>query len=184
MRRTQPTPRRGFTLIELIAAATLTAILMVAVALTLRQSLADAAMADAVRAARSPHLLESLLAQDIGNARGLASAAGEAVLTGYLASDPATGQPTLGRATVVYRIDRGRLLRIERSGGQIRTDLLWLGVAGLAFDAAAEEDSGTQPQAASETGGLPPIAGPVSVRIVERSGRAIVARSFPSGGGR
>ena len=101
-------PRRAaLTLVELLAATVLSALLMILVAGILRSITRQQAWV-ASEAGRSPAVVVvgDLLERDLDNARHIATGAGRLRLRGLLAEDPSTHLPTHRRAEVVYEVRR------------------------------------------------------------------------------
>ena len=172
----RPAGQRGaFTLLELLAASILLAILMSATLLVLRASLAGAAAP--VAPATSIEPLREQLRLEIANARGAVAGLGVLSLTGHVATDPQTRQPTLGRGSVTYRQVGSLLIRESQSLGQppVR-EVVWGGVGSFATSIAAEADA-TQPPTADALG-LPPAPQSIFVVLTDAEGRAVLRANF------
>lgn len=94
----------GFTLLELVVAAVLLAILVTAVVSVLRVLLAESRNADASKAAVLPESLARLMRRDVINARSYRLANSQLDLWGYVAQDVDSGQPLLTPAIASYQI--------------------------------------------------------------------------------
>ena len=166
--------RSAYTLIELLAASVLTAILLAGVLLALRASLVETRTAD-LWDARLPgaQLLREQMRRDVGNATGAAMGAGSLTLFGPLATD-AAGQPTLRPATVTYAIrpisGRGVLIREER-GRRTRREAVWVGCSQLTAASMVVEAA---PPRAADTGGLPPISDAVRMLLTGADGQTLI----------
>ena len=171
--------RHGFTLLELLAASILTALLMAAVLRSLQTSFAVSSAAESHTRA-SVQLLIEQIERDVMNARGLRSTQQQTTLAGSLATDPTFETTTLQRAVVVYRVQDGQLLRIEQSSdGQTRTDVLWVGVAQFAMLGGTIEDGPVAIGPPSpDLAGLPAIGGRVIVQMTDASGRRLIDRTI------
>jgi len=134
--------RQGFTMIELLAASTLTAMMMVFVlgsvsGLTVRQK-------ELEKSDRSPSWKNRLVEQlrwDLTNAEIVEVQANRLLLTGFGGRDWKTGNPTQRRTEIVYEVkltnNHGRLMRHETHVDELtntnrRSDLMALGIASIA----------------------------------------------------
>ena len=131
--------RRGFTLLELLVATVLGALLMAALATTLRVTLAESKRVEESRSAQTavrPFVQQ--LRRDIVNADSFALSPGGMVLAGAIHRDLVTHQSTQRLATVRYVVTSVSgtrvLLRIQKSGrpeqplGEVASEIVWIGV--------------------------------------------------------
>lgn len=135
----------GFTLLELVVAAALLAVLVTAVVSVLRVLLAETRNTDAAGAAVLPESLARLMRRDVINARSYRLANSQLDLLGYVAQDDDSGRPLLTLAIASYQIRTtqrgGLLLRVQQSldGGSGMMPMsnsaavqpLWLGVGAI-----------------------------------------------------
>lgn len=179
--------RLAFTLVELVVALVLSAILMVAVFNSLRSSLLTASWAESKQAsASSKQLLRELIRRDVSQAVGVRVASEGVALVGPLETNPATRLPTLRDAVVYYRLQRenGQRLLVRSEAAAVgpirerqRDDVLWVGVERLDLQALSEADSGEEEGPAVEglPAGFEPIATHVKVDLVGAGGRPLMS---------
>lgn len=130
---------RGFTLIELIAATALGALLMILLTGVLRSIVLQQRRAHRVAAQVPPSvILADQIRRDLQNARSVASDAQSLSLTGLLGQDPTSRLPTQRPARVIYTIQRisgtTYLVRtleqdVEQRGRQTIRSVLWRGAS-------------------------------------------------------
>ena len=141
--------RTGLTLIELLVATLLSALLMALIGGVLR-SIDRQRRWSAREARRAPatSILQQQLERDLANARRIETGRDAMRLTGWLAEDPRTRLPLLRRAEIRYTVEqvggRACLVRTLRQGvagtPRRRRDILWCGVGKLEvirFDVAS-----------------------------------------------
>lgn len=166
MKRPHRNDRNAFTLIELVASAVLTVMMMAGllgiVWSTVRES--NELRQSAISRFPVTHLAEQLRI-DFHNAQGMSIDSGGVTLHGFLGRDPETLQPMLVPDSVRYEVRRaaGRsvLTRISNLTG---TDPVWFGFGSLRVQPLAESDPEGDLLPAAESGGLPEA--PLSFRVV------------------
>lgn len=131
----------GFTLLELVVAVVLTAIMAVAVANVLRSLLGEQRMYR--RDSHPAPQLNALLRQDLLNSRYYRITPDGLQLLGHNGSDPRTGQPQLTSAEVTLAVrptqQGGLLVRTEIAQdaplqAARRSSPVWLGVSAVRFE--------------------------------------------------
>ena len=123
--------RAGFTLLEVLAAVTLSATLMAALAGVLRLTATQTRTLAAIPSRGWADRLERRIRCDIGSADEFRLTAGGLQLRGHLATDD-SGLRTFDNATVSYRLYSDRLVRTEASSAGVRSTLMTTGVSSLA----------------------------------------------------
>ena len=135
----------GFTLLELVVAAVLIAILVTAVVSVLRVLLAETRNTDASAAAVLPESMARLVRRDVMNARSYRLDNSQLDLLGYVGQDGDSGRPLLTLAIASYQIRAtqrgGLLLRVQHSldsgsrmmnmANSTSAQPLWLGVSSI-----------------------------------------------------
>ncbi len=113
--------RLGFTLLEMVIAAVLLAVLVTAVVSVLRVLMAETRNVGRTPASVLPESLARQLRRDVINARSYRSSNLQLDLLGYVAQDADSGEPLLTMAIASYRIRPtqrgGLLLRVQQSAG-------------------------------------------------------------------
>jgi hypothetical protein len=170
--------RRAFTLLELTAASVLAALLLVALAGTLRCVARQKRLFDEVTA-RRPHtqLLADQLRRDVINARYVQYGPAGMRLVGPIAQDRTTRVPTGRLAEVTYRVSAGDGTWLSRSeshldqasGGTAREEPVWSGASRL--EVVPLEQSATVGPVAPGLAPVPPhllvmVYGPLGQPIV------------------
>lgn len=158
--------RNGFTLIELVASAVLTAMLMAGLLGVVWSAVRESNQLRQSETTRFPVTqLVSQLRHDFHNARGMRVDAAGVTLHGFLGRDRRTMQPTLAPGRVRYESRRaaGRnvLTRVSSSSD---AEPIWFGFGTLLVEPLAETDDEGELLPLAETGGLPEV--PPSFRVV------------------
>jgi hypothetical protein len=164
--------RPGFTLIELVASAVLTAILMVTLTNVVWSAVRESSQLAKSQSWRAP--VTQLVAQmrrDFHNARGMSVTPAGIRLHGFLDHDRRSGDPTLLAGSVLYlrTIVAGRPMLVRRAAGITGSFAapVWFGIGGLQIEPIefvdAEDELLEDPLAA----GLPPV--PASFRVTMTS---------------
>ncbi|MDZ4853061.1 MAG: prepilin-type N-terminal cleavage/methylation domain-containing protein [Pirellulaceae bacterium] len=131
--------RRAFTLIEVMLACVLAAMLSVVMLQVMRTTLLESRrIAQSREVASETWLLREQLARDLSNARGYQVGANSLNLAGFMSRDPITGLNTQQMALVSYQIvprgSRSVLQRTETSYGlkpQSFTEVVWDGAGSI-----------------------------------------------------
>lgn len=157
--------RPAFTLIELVASAVLTAMMMAALMSVVWSAVREQNQLRRTATGRFPATrLIDAMRSDFQNARGMAMDSRGVTLHGFLARDPRTRQPLLVPGRVRYEVGRigtrGALVR-RASGGS--PEPVWLGLSALRVEPLAEADPDSAWLPPPETGGLPEV--PTSFRV-------------------
>jgi len=149
-RAKRPSTRAGLTVIELLAAAALASMLMVAVLGLLRILAAkQRILVDQTRMPPWQDLLVHQLRLDLSNARGFELAPDRLLLVGYGAKDFDTRRPTHRPAEVLYRLvsvaDRTWLVREEThvdslSNANRRMEIACSGLTMITMDVPGESE--------------------------------------------
>ena len=149
-RTKRPSTRAGLTIIELLAAAALASMLMVAVLGLLRILVVkQRILVDQTRMPPWQHLLVHQLRLDLSNARRFELAPDRLLLVGYGGKDFDTRRPTHRPAEVLYRLvsvgDRTWLLRQEThvdslSNANRRTEIACSGLSVITMDVPGESE--------------------------------------------
>ncbi len=161
----RPNSRTAFTLIELVASAVLTAMMMAGLLSIVWSAVRDSNQLRNAQTSRFPvtHLIDQMRT-DFLNARGMAIDSRGVTLHGFLSRDPKTRQPlmTPGRVRYEIRDAAGRLV-LTRTSATGSAEPAWFGLAALRIEPLSESDpdSGLLPE--PETGGLPEV--PLSFRV-------------------
>jgi type II secretory pathway pseudopilin PulG len=157
--------RSAFTLIELVASALLTALMMSVIMGVIWSSVRESNRLRHNAVSRFPVTqLTDRFRTDFQNSRGMAIDGSGITLHGFLARNAVTGQPLLAPARVRYEIRNlsgRRVLTRATTGG--RTNPIWVGCAALQIEPLLVADEGSELLADPETGGLPAI--PASFRV-------------------
>jgi Tfp pilus assembly protein PilV len=155
----------GFTLIELVASALLTSMMMTAILGIVWSTLKQTQQLQRGEARNSsPAALTRQLRMDLLNARGMQLAPDEMTLHGFLSRETTTGSMSLGVGRVRYALRNANGKRIlARTVNDGRWEPLWIGFGSISIVplAITESDEDSLPMA--ETGGLPEI--PESFRV-------------------
>lgn len=168
----------GFTLIELVASAVLTAMLMAGLMSIVWSSVRESAhlRQSHVRDA-SADLLVAQLRRDFQNARGMAVSDSQITLRGFLAEDRQTGLPTLLPGTVRYQrrvlANRAVLSRQAEAAGNIDRAVIWIGFDRLRIEPLVETDREDELVADPVAGGLPAVPAAFRVTMIGTGNRVI-----------
>ena len=179
MTRRPTSARVGFTLLEMLAASVLTALLMAAVLLSLRGSLLTASEVARSRQTASPELLREQLRRDLGNALTGSLGTGRITLWGPIATDARTRQPTLRPALVFYAVAGGRLVREEQSPRSRQRDVAWDGVGRFTVLATREAVEPGPP----DVRGLRPLPPAMAVQLLDPQGQIILTERLHAAAG-
>lgn len=194
-----PRGRSAFTLIELLIAVVLGAMLMAAVVTTMRLTIRHRTQLESIapQLSSSAALLDQLR-RDVTNAQTFAAAPNSLWLTGNLARDPDTGNAMHQPAMVQYRITslagRPALIRAQANAGatitrRIDVQPAWIDAAMLVvtstsmdFGSATNLADDDDPLLGGDDGALtPPSVGNVKsvpanlrIRLLDARGRSIL----------
>jgi prepilin-type N-terminal cleavage/methylation domain-containing protein len=159
----------GFTLIELVASAVLTSIMMTAILgivwSTLKQT--QQLKRNATQQASSVTLAQNLRI-DLQNARGMQITPDGITLHGFLARDNASRSTSLRAGRVRYalrKVNNRRMLARKSDGGP--WEPLWIDFGAISIEPLSFREADDENLPLAETGGLPEI--PESLRITVRS---------------
>ena len=161
--------RAGFTLLELVASALLTSMMMTAILGIVWSTLKQTQQLQRDESRQfSPAALTRQLRMDFLNARGMQVDTKGVTLHGFLSREPSGRSISLREGRVRYalrKVNGKRLLARTIDGNE--WEPLWLGFGALSIEPLAftEPDEDTLPMA--ETGGLPEI--PQSFRVTIRN---------------
>jgi len=178
----QHLPPGAFTLIELLAASLLAAMLMAVIVGLVRTTHAQSRAAQRALAANpATSILTDQIRRDFVNARYWAVLPDQVRLSGYIAHDLRTRRQTFRRAEVTYAVVSNRqgswLVREETQideviGRRSQRDVVWHGVAGL--DVAALDNSQFEPAAGAAPPGMTPVPSHLTVEIRGQSGKTVM----------
>lgn len=158
--------RSGFTLVEMVAATIVIAMLFGVLSMFMRSVVGQRKRADDVRLKHpDTSVFEDQLVRDVRNASGWASDGSGLTLFGGLGTNPLTGQGTHQLARVGYSVQTiggtGVLVRTEQAAqGPSHQRVVWFNAGGLT--ASTARPSGLT-STAQETGGLNPM--PIELRV-------------------
>lgn len=157
--------RPGFTLIELVASAVLTSMMMVALMSIVWSAVRESKQLRESATSDFPvtHLIDQMRS-DFHNARGMAVDSRGVTLHGFIGRDPATRMQQLVPGRVRYELRRvgERSILVRAAAGDV-TEAVWHGMSAIRIDAIAEPDPENDLLAAPESGGLPEM--PLSFRV-------------------
>lgn len=205
--------RFAFTLLELVVATVLLAVLVTAVVSVLRVLLAESKIVDGTAATVLPESLARQLRRDVTNARSYRLANSQLDLLGYVAQDADSGRPLLTMAIASYQVRPtgrgGLLLRVQQSldagagtaslTGTTRLQPLWHGVGaiGLTSSYLDTRDVSLMPPEvmqsltsglAADASGWLPLSPSVEVTLLGDQGQTLfresIARDSGSAGGK
>jgi prepilin-type N-terminal cleavage/methylation domain-containing protein len=175
-------PRRGFTLLEVLAACVLASLLTMLVSRLMRNALLETREAQRVASPLAGSwLLRHQLDEDILHARAFAIGPQAITLGGYLARHPMSGLPTQRMAVVTYRIvevdgrgllRREELLFLPDGERRMRAEVVWEGVRRMVAIPRAEMLSGEAfiyPEL--ESLGLQPLIAGVTLQLYDQQDR-------------
>lgn len=157
--------RAAFTLIELVASAVLTAMLMAGLLSVVWSAARDTNQLRRTESSRFPAtLLINQMRTEFINARGMAIDSSGVTLSGLIGQDPKTRQPTMTPGLVRYEIRRaiGRNV-LWRSSNTAAGEPAWIGVSALRIEPLSEADAENESLPEPATGGMPEL--PLSFRI-------------------
>jgi type II secretory pathway pseudopilin PulG len=165
MRNQRRHHRQAFTLIELVASAVLTAMMMAALMGVVWSAVREQNQLRQSETSRFPttHLIDRVRS-DFQNARGMAIDSRGATLHGFLGRDPKTLQPLLVPGRVRYAIGRigGRGVLTRTVSGN-SPEPVWFGFSAFQIEPLAVSDPENEVLPEPETGGLPEV--PQSFRV-------------------
>lgn len=165
MSRRLRNPRSAFTLIELVASAVLTAMMMAGLLSVVWSAVRDTNQLRQSETSRFPTTaLVEQMRTDFINARGMAIDSTGVTLHGFLGRDSKTRQPLMTPGRVRYEIRRaiGRSVLI-RSTGIGPGEPVWFGLSALRIEPLSQSDPENELLPEPETGGWPEV--PLSFRI-------------------
>ncbi|TWU58093.1 hypothetical protein [Rubripirellula reticaptiva] len=159
--------RLAFTLIELVASAVLTAMMMAGLLGVVWSAVRESNELRKAEADRFPiTILADQLRLDLQNSRGMTAIAGGIVLHGFLRDGNLPGR-------VVYQIHVSQAGSLLTRTDARSTEIAWVGATAIEIDAVAAVDSGDGDLPMLETGGLPPIPSVFRVTLRGRDGRVL-----------
>jgi prepilin-type N-terminal cleavage/methylation domain-containing protein len=177
--------RIAFTLLEVLAALTLSGILAVLVAALMRSGLQESRLAQNPRLPITESgLLREQMEADIANARAYAISPNAVMLGGFLSRDPASGDLTQHLTIVTYQVaKKGRFLVLERiekaprsqTEAEFFSEAVWDDVASLKAVPCAEYISGSipvMPELAEL--GMKPLTHGMFLQLFDSQGRIIL----------
>lgn len=174
MRRRQS----GFTLIELVASALLSTMLMAALIGVVWSAVQESTRQRKAEITRWPTTqLVMQLRRDFQNARGMLITPSGVMLQGFLDQERGTGHPTLRVGRVRYqrvvRGDRGVLIRHRSGVSGSESEPVWFGFGGLQVEPLEQinAEDATLDQAIG--GGLPPVPGALRVTLLSDRGQIL-----------
>ena len=170
--------RRGFTLIELVASAVLTAMLAVTLMSVVWSVVRESAQLAKSQIWRAP--VTQLVAQmrrDFQNARGMAVTPVGIQLHGFLDQDRRSGDSTLLAGSVQYQpaFVANRRVLVRRAAGATgsRTAPLWIGFGSLQIEPLEFTDAEDALLDDPLAGGLPPVPGSFRVTMTSDQGHVL-----------
>lgn len=172
----KPAGRRGFTLIEMLAATVVMSMLLIALANISRSSARQAQRADALRVQYpSTAIVADQITRDIRNADGYSEASGGITLFGAISTHPSTGYGTHRIAVVTYAVRDVRgvpvLFRTEQQpSGVGHQRIVWMETGGLSVSSSGPTVPDADP---NRTGGLTPLPATLNVELSNSNGDAI-----------
>lgn len=175
MNRCRRQTRTAFTLIELVASAVLTAMMMAGLLSIVWSAVRDSNRLRDSAASRFPatHLIDQMRT-DFQNARGMSVDASGVTLHGFLGRDPKTNQPLMTLGRVRYETGRalGRNVLLRRDNPK-SAEPAWFGVSNLLVEPLSELDTEDELPPEPEAGGLPPVPLSFRVTIVGDQGQVV-----------
>ncbi len=171
--------RSGFTLVEMVAATIVIAMLFGVLSIFMRSVVGQRKRADAVRLKHpDTAVFEDQLVRDVRNANGWASDRSGLTLFGGLATNPLTGLGTHQLARVGYSVQTvggtSVLVRTEQVvRGPSHQRVVWFNTSGLS--ASVARPSGLSPES-HETGGLHPMPIELHVTLDGADGSTVLSR--------
>lgn len=171
--------RNGFTLVEMVAAAVVIAMLFGVLSMFMKSVVGQRKRADAVRSQYpDTAIFADQLVRDIRNANGFAGGDSGLTLFGALGTNPLTGQGTHQLARVGYSIQQigatGVLVRTEQqASGVSHQRIVWFNAGGLSTVSVRPSRLLANPQ---ETGGLAGMPVELLVSLEGVDGNAIWSR--------
>lgn len=158
---------RGFTLIEMVVALVLAALMMVGLLrvvtwVSINTNQMQSEQTDFVSAAT----LADRLRHDLTNARGILADAGSLRLTGFVGPQHVSGAIQYERAII-----RNRQVLIRRTAK--RSELCWVGFGGFVFEPYDDVDTSETPPKTG--GGLPPMPGRFRISALDTNGQVLLS---------
>ena len=136
-------PRSAFTLIEVLVTTSIAAILLGAiVGVAARLEPQRQQLQRDFRTSTRNHFLRRIVERDLVQANSVTLDEARLVLTGALATDE-NGAATFQIAVVEYRVENGKLVRVESGLRRQRRQLLWIGAKQLLFQRLSASTGGT-----------------------------------------
>ena len=170
--------RCGFTLIELVASAVLSALMMAVLLSIVWSTVRETSQLRRREASNWPLTqLVSQMQRDFANSRGLAISGSGVQLYGFLGTDPRNGESLLTPALVSYEVrrvgDRGMLLRTAVAAQGTDRQPVWFGAGALIVEPLEELAPEDALLAEREAGGLPATPGRLRVTLRDDQGRTL-----------
>lgn len=182
-RTTQQLRRRsGFTLIELVASAILSALMMVALIGIVWSAMQESRQLRLDKSIAYPgSLVSDLLRSDLQNARGMRLDRNGVQLHGFLSRDRATSRPLMREGAVRYEAanvtGRRTLVRRTFSGGEADVEPLWIGFGELRIESLATPVAGDEvnapPLPPPATGGLASLPAVLRITMTNTNGKTV-----------
>lgn len=166
----------GFTLIEVVASAVLSSILMAALLGVVWSAVRESSRQRDQKVSKWPTTqLVNQLRRDFQNARGIATTERGVLLRGILDGQRKNEEPTMLPGEVRYeRVilnRRGVLIRHRSGASGSDTEPIWIGVDRIIVEPLEELNSEDNGQADPLAGGLPPVPGALRVTLVSDRGK-------------
>lgn len=165
--------RDAFTLMELLASAVLSSLLLLGVSSLLRGSFQELRFAsDQKKNFPTTDRLSAWIRRDFQNAQAMVASSTEVQLHGFIAVDPDSGTPLHRLATVRYFIRDGVLFRQQQAGRATTRRQpvpMWSGVAGIRV-LTIQQDEEPSVSLAAARGGLPAMPATVQVELQAENG--------------
>ncbi|TWU58432.1 hypothetical protein Poly51_12100 [Rubripirellula tenax] len=167
MKLRNPSHRRAFTLIELVASAVLTAMMMAALMGVVWSSVRQSAELRVAEVDRFPiTILAEQLRLDLQNARGMTTIPGGVMLHGFLGDGSTPGR-------VAYNIKplKSQTVLVRTDGKS--AEIVWVGATSLVIESLSisERQEGDLPM--DETGGLAEVPPVFRATLMGRGGRIL-----------
>lgn len=170
--------RSGFTLVEMVAASIILAMLMSVLVMVTRSGLRQAKRAEEIRASHpETSVLEDQIVRDLRNSDGFSPLVNGVTLFGALSTDPSTGRGTHQLVRVTYQVGDVAGLKVlvrteQSSGGISHRRAVWMG----ADEFFVEPAGPPLPADSQRTGGLSPMPSEMTVTLNANGRRVLNCR--------
>ncbi|MGB7325359.1 MAG: prepilin-type N-terminal cleavage/methylation domain-containing protein [Rubripirellula sp.] len=159
--------RAAFTLIELVASAVLTAMMMAGLLGVVWSAVRESSELRKAEADRFPiTILADQLRLDFQNSRGMSAIAGGVVLHGFMGDGSLPGR-------VAYQIQVSQAGSVLMRTDARSAEIAWVGATAIEIDAIAIVQPGDGDLPIAETGGLSPVPSVFRVTLRGRDGRVL-----------